>query len=437
MLFRYGFFMSLEISFWKGCALSVKLMEGTCGWTIDSVINSSQKEECVKETAYEAKQQTSPPYCHVNSKRPLYLSAFTPLGSVKWSKLDDFKVFDLWSPIFFFLWRCRPLLVARDLLFSVNLCGHLRCNSLILQDSEITLWKILAFGGQCHLILRSVWAAKIMHRSCSGRGGHYRCGWYFCGCRELWWYRQTHQKLLCCSSSVRWTVRHHMGNAGPEQACKRNFLHLPLGRRSTVWSSSSLIVSDSRLNQSYSRMILFCFGHWRDLHESYSLLGSLAVISLSCIPTEESSTNSNTTAEIQKNVDLLLHLTSLVHPFAFLLYLQCKFICKTTHHYQTLAAFRTNTWSKVIFSIFLKASFVLLKCYWLEFPLYFLWWNLEIYKKVFSVGCVCIIWAHQLESHVYVNDGRFGLIIVQIGYGICYVNPLFSVLPLWFQSKFC
>lgn len=95
--------MSLEISFWKGCDLSVKLVEGTCRWTLDNIINSSQKEECVKEMMREAKQQTSSLSCHVNSSRPLYLRAFTPLGTVKWSKLDAFKVFDLWSLIFFFL----------------------------------------------------------------------------------------------------------------------------------------------------------------------------------------------------------------------------------------------------------------------------------------------------------------------------------------------
>lgn len=124
------------------------------------------------------------------------------------------------------------------------------------------------------------------------------------------------------------------GQSCSEQACKHNFLHLPLGRRSsTVWSSSSLIVSDSRLNQWYSRIILFCFGHRRDLHEACSHLGSFTVISWSCVPTEESSTNSSTTAEIPKNVDLLLHLPSLVHLFAFFLYLQCNFMCKTTDHY--------------------------------------------------------------------------------------------------------
>lgn len=139
----------------------------------------------------------------------------------------------------------------------------------------------------------------------------------------------------------------------------------------------------------------------------------------------------------ENNVDLLLDLISLVQPFALFLNVQYVFICKMTHHYQTFAAFRTNTWIKGIFNIFFKASLSLLKCYWLQFPLYFLWWNLETHKKVFSHGCAYIIWAHQLESYVYVNDGRFGLVIVQIGYGICYVNPVFSVLPLWFQSKFC
>lgn len=164
------------------------------------------------------------------------------------------------------------------------------------------------------------------------------------------------------AQTLSWDCQTSYGQSRPKQACKCNFLHLPLGKRSTEWSSPSLILSDFRLNQSYSQMILFCFGHRRDLDKSCSHVGSVTVISLSCVPTEESSTSSNTIAEILKNVDLLLHLTSLVNPFAFSLYLRCKFICQTTHHYQALAAFRTNTWNKVIFSIFLKASFVLLKC---------------------------------------------------------------------------
>lgn len=49
---------------------------------------------------------------------------------------------------FFLLWWCSPLLFEKDLLFTVDYCRHLRGNSLILRDSQITLWKPLAFGAQ-------------------------------------------------------------------------------------------------------------------------------------------------------------------------------------------------------------------------------------------------------------------------------------------------
>lgn len=202
MWFRSVLFISLEISFWKDCDLSFKLVEGTCRWTIDSIIISSQKEECVKEMMCEAKQQTSPPYCHVNSKRPLYLNAFPQTGLCEIERVRCF--WSIWSVVTYF---CFPMEMqtspgSRDLLFSVNLCRHQRCNSLILQDSGITLLYKLTFGGQCHLILHAVWAAKVMDWSCCVCGGHNRYGWYFCGCGELRWCRQTHQKLLCCSGSV-------------------------------------------------------------------------------------------------------------------------------------------------------------------------------------------------------------------------------------------
>ena len=292
--------MSLEISFWKCCDLG-SVVEGTCRWNIDTIVSSSPKEERMRETMCEARQQTSPPHCHVISRRPWYLSAFTPLGSVKWSKLDAFTVFDLCSPVFFFLWRCRPLLVARDLLFSVDLCRHLRCNSLILRDLGITVWKLLVFGGQCLLILCAVWAAKIMHWSYGGGGGRGRCDWYCCGCRE--WCRQTHQKLLCCSGSVvgmsdliwpklawasvrtqllpspTWKEKHHV------IVFIFDFFQIP------GWITHIQELSCS-----------VCFVQRRDLHKSCSYLGSPTVIGLSHVPTEEHHTNSSTIAEIQKKM---------------------------------------------------------------------------------------------------------------------------------------
>lgn len=361
---------------------------------------------------------------------------FLQLGSVKQSKLDVSEGCDLWSPIFVFVWRCRPLLVAGDLLFSVNLCRHQRCNSLILQDSGITLLYKLTCEGQCHLILHAVWAAKVMHWSRCVRGGHDRYGWYFRGCGELWWCTQTHQKLLCCSGSV---------------AGLSNLIWAKPGWAS-VWTQ---LLPSLTWKEKHNR-ITFIVDYFRIQVESLKNNFVLSVLS-----TREACTSRapiweawlsfvwavdlqrrTTQAAIQQpryenNVELLLHLTSLVHPFALFLNVQFMFICKTTHRYQRFVEFRTNMWIKVIFNIFSKECLSLFKCYWLQFPLYFLSWNLETHKKVFFLGCAYIIWAHQLESHVYVNDGSFGLIIVQIGYGICYVNPVFSVLPLWFQSKFC
>lgn len=56
---------------------------------------------------------------------------------------------------------------------------------------------------ECSVILFYIlFELPLLSWLCSGHGGVYRCGWYFCGCGELWWNRQAHQKLPCCWSSV-------------------------------------------------------------------------------------------------------------------------------------------------------------------------------------------------------------------------------------------
>lgn len=154
MLFRSAFFMSLDISFWKGCDRSVKLVAGAGRWTTGNIINSSQKEKRVEETMCEAKQPTSSPYCRVNSGRPLYLRAFTPVrsgnGAIRCFPSIWAVVTSLIPPL-----ETQPLLAARALLFSDNLCRHPRCSLSILQDSWLTRGRLLASGGQCHLYLLS------------------------------------------------------------------------------------------------------------------------------------------------------------------------------------------------------------------------------------------------------------------------------------------